>query len=32
MNATVKPPVRREAMRIAGKLVSPEDMVEVRNP
>jgi putative phosphonoacetaldehyde dehydrogenase len=32
MNATVKPPVRREAMRIAGKLVSTEDMVEVRNP
>ena len=32
MNATVKPPVRREAMRIAGKLVSTDDMVEVRNP
>ena len=32
MNASVKPPVRREAMRIAGKFVSTEDMVEVRNP
>lgn len=32
MNATVKPPVRREAMRIAGKLVSTDDMLEVRNP
>jgi putative phosphonoacetaldehyde dehydrogenase len=32
MNANVKPPVRREAMRIAGKLVSTDDMVEVRNP
>ena len=32
MNATVKPPVRREAMRIAGKLVTTDDMVEVKNP
>lgn len=32
MNATVKPPVRREAMRIAGKLVTTDDMVEVHNP
>src|SRR6478609_1182666 len=32
MNANVNPPVRRETMRIAGKLVSTDDMVEVRNP
>src|SRR5687767_13036912 len=32
MNANVKPPVRREAMRIAGKLVTTDDMLEVRNP
>ncbi len=32
MNAAVKPPVRREAMRIAGKLVTTDEMVEVRNP
>ncbi|MGU3337151.1 phosphonoacetaldehyde dehydrogenase [Methylobacterium mesophilicum] len=32
MNANVKPPVRREAMRIAGKLVQTDDQVEVRNP
>ena len=32
MNANVKPPVRRESMRIAGKLVQTDDQVEVRNP
>ena len=32
MNANVKPPVRREAMRIAGKLVQTDDQVAVRNP
>ncbi len=32
MNMNVKPPVRRETMRIAGKLVSTDEMVEVRNP
>lgn len=32
MNANVKPPFRREAMRIAGKLVQTDDLVEVFNP
>ncbi|MFC3695179.1 phosphonoacetaldehyde dehydrogenase [Chenggangzhangella methanolivorans] len=32
MNANVKPPFRREAMRIAGKLVQTDDIVEVFNP
>ncbi|QCI65972.1 phosphonoacetaldehyde dehydrogenase [Phreatobacter stygius] len=32
MNAIVKLPFRREAMRIAGKLVRTDDMVEVFNP
>ncbi|SEG65761.1 phosphonoacetaldehyde dehydrogenase [Bosea lathyri] len=32
MTVNIKPPVRREAMRIAGKLVSTDDMLEVRNP
>jgi hypothetical protein len=29
MNAPVKPPVRREAMRIAGRRVETDDVVEV---
>lgn len=32
MNANVKPPFRRESMRIAGKLVQTDDIVEVFNP
>jgi putative phosphonoacetaldehyde dehydrogenase len=32
MNANVKPPFRREAMRIAGRLVQTDDVVEVKNP
>jgi len=32
MNVAVKPPVRREAMRIAGRLVETGDTVEVFNP
>jgi putative phosphonoacetaldehyde dehydrogenase len=32
MNAPVKPPVRREAMRIAGRRVETDDVVEVLNP
>ena len=32
MNANVKPPFRKETMRIAGKLVETGDIVEVFNP
>jgi putative phosphonoacetaldehyde dehydrogenase len=32
MNVAVKPPVRREAMRIAGRLVETGDTVDVFNP
>jgi phosphonoacetaldehyde dehydrogenase len=32
MNAPVKPPIRREAMRIAGKKVETDGVVEVFNP
>ena len=32
MNAPVKAPFRRESMRIAGKLVQTDDIVEVLNP
>ena len=32
MNAPVKPPIRREAMRIAGRKVETDDVVEVFNP
>jgi putative phosphonoacetaldehyde dehydrogenase len=32
MNANVKPPFRAESMRIAGKLVRTDDVVEVKNP
>ncbi|WP_043234418.1 aldehyde dehydrogenase family protein, partial [Bosea sp. LC85] len=32
MNAPFSPTPRRETMRIAGKLVTTDDMVEVRNP
>ncbi|RXF72804.1 phosphonoacetaldehyde dehydrogenase [Hansschlegelia zhihuaiae] len=32
MNANVKPPFRRESMRIAGKLVQTDEIVEVFNP
>ncbi|HEX8164851.1 MAG TPA: phosphonoacetaldehyde dehydrogenase [Beijerinckiaceae bacterium] len=32
MNIAVKPPVRREAMRIAGKSVEADQVVEVFNP
>ncbi|MCM8732469.1 phosphonoacetaldehyde dehydrogenase [Hephaestia sp. GCM10023244] len=32
MNINITPPVRREAMRIAGKLVQTDDVVEVLNP
>lgn len=32
MNANVKPPFRKESMRIAGKLVTTDDIVEVLNP
>lgn len=32
MNANVKPPFLKESMRIAGKLVSTDDIVEVKNP
>ncbi|MDF3063746.1 MAG: phnY [Microvirga sp.] len=32
MNIAVKPPIRREAMRIAGKRVETDSVVEVHNP
>jgi putative phosphonoacetaldehyde dehydrogenase len=32
MNVAVKPPVRREAMRIAGRLVETGDTLDVMNP
>ncbi len=32
MNAPFNPTPRREAMRIAGRLVTTDDVVEVRNP
>jgi putative phosphonoacetaldehyde dehydrogenase len=32
MNVSVKPPLRREAMRIAGKKVETDEIIEVRNP
>jgi putative phosphonoacetaldehyde dehydrogenase len=32
MNAPLKPPIRRETMRIAGKLVETGDTVDVLNP
>ncbi len=32
MNVHVKPPIRREAMRIAGRRVETDDVVEVLNP
>lgn len=32
MNANVKPPLRRESMRIAGRLVATDEVVEVCNP
>jgi phosphonoacetaldehyde dehydrogenase len=32
MNMQTKPPFRRESMRIAGKLVSTDDVIEVLNP
>ena len=32
MNAPFIAPPRREAMRIAGKLVTTDDVIEVRNP
>jgi putative phosphonoacetaldehyde dehydrogenase len=32
MNVAVKPPVRREAMRIAGRLVETGDTIDVFNP
>jgi phosphonoacetaldehyde dehydrogenase len=32
MNAPVKPPLRREAMRIAGRRIETDDIVEVLNP
>jgi putative phosphonoacetaldehyde dehydrogenase len=32
MNVPVKPPLRREAMRIAGKKTDTDETVEVRNP
>lgn len=32
MNTNVNPPLRREAMRIAGKLVQTDEQVEVFNP
>jgi phosphonoacetaldehyde dehydrogenase len=32
MNAHAKPAIRRESMRIAGKLVSTDDVIEVLNP
>jgi phosphonoacetaldehyde dehydrogenase len=32
MNMLTKPPLRRESMRIAGKLVSTDDVIEVLNP
>ena len=31
MNAPVKPPIRREAMRIAGKRVETDGVVEVKD-
>lgn len=32
MNAPAQNPVRRETMRIAGKMVTTDDVIEVRNP
>src|SRR6516225_11655841 len=32
MNIETKPAIRRESMRIAGKLVATDDVVEVFNP
>jgi len=32
MNAPVKPPIRREAMRIAGRKVETDRTIEVLNP
>src|SRR5688572_26321550 len=32
MNLSVKPPIRREAMRIAGRKVETDDLIEVFNP
>jgi putative phosphonoacetaldehyde dehydrogenase len=32
MNLSVKPPIRREAMRIAGRKVETDDLIEVHNP
>ena len=32
MNAPVKPPILRESMRIAGKLVATDEVIEVFNP
>jgi putative phosphonoacetaldehyde dehydrogenase len=32
MNIQAKPTIRRESMRLAGKLVGTDDVVEVRNP
>ncbi len=32
MTVNVRPPVRREAMRIAGRFVTTDEMLEVRNP
>ena len=32
MNAPFNPTPRREAMRIAGRLVTTDDVIEVRNP
>jgi putative phosphonoacetaldehyde dehydrogenase len=32
MNLSVKPPIRREAMRIAGRKVETDDQIEVFNP
>src|SRR3712207_4664427 len=32
MNAPVRSPVRREAMRIAGRMVTTDDVIEVHNP
>ena len=32
MNVSVKPPIRREAMRIAGRSIETDQTIEVRNP
>jgi hypothetical protein len=32
MSASVEQPIRRESMRIAGKLVHTDDVIEVMNP